>query len=110
MPLGAYTASHADESLVAVWRRVVQHDRRGLRGKNGSSRKPESHKPRYREWRDGESDVDLLIDVTGETSPWFPAGLIADLEQLLRRPVQVVIRRSLSALIRDAVLRDAVPL
>jgi predicted nucleotidyltransferase len=57
-----------------------------------------------------ESDVDLLIDVTGETTPWFPASLIADLEQLLRRPVQVVIHRSLSPLIRDAVLRDAVPL
>jgi predicted nucleotidyltransferase len=57
-----------------------------------------------------ESDVDLLIDVTGETTPWFPASLIADLEQLLRRPVQVVIHRSLSPLIRDAVLRDAVSL
>ena len=57
-----------------------------------------------------ESDVDLLIDVTGETTPWFPASLIADLEQLLRRPVQVVIHRSLSPLIREAVLRDAVPL
>lgn len=57
-----------------------------------------------------DSDVDLLIDVTGETTPWFPASLIADLEQLLRRPVQVVIHRSLSPLIREAVLRDAVPL
>jgi hypothetical protein len=57
-----------------------------------------------------ESDVDLLIDVTGETTPWFPGSLVADLEQLLRRPVQVVIRRSLSPLIREAVLRDAVPL
>ena len=57
-----------------------------------------------------ESDVDILIDVTGETTPWFPGSLVADLEQLLMRPVQVVIRRSLSPLIRDAVLRDAVPL
>lgn len=57
-----------------------------------------------------ESDVDLLIDVTGETTPWFPGSLVADLEELLRRPVQVVIRRSLSPLIRDAVLREAVPL
>jgi hypothetical protein len=57
-----------------------------------------------------ESDLDLLIDVTGETTPWFPASLIADLEQLLRRPVQVVIHRSLSPLIREAVLRDALPL
>ena len=50
------------------------------------------------------------IDITGETTPWFPGSLVADLEQLLTRPVQVVIRRSLSPLIRDSVLRDAVPL
>ena len=57
-----------------------------------------------------ESDVDLLVDVTGETTAWFPGSLVADLEQLLGRRVQVVIRRSLSPLIRDSVLRDAVPL
>jgi predicted nucleotidyltransferase len=57
-----------------------------------------------------ENDVDLLVDVTGDTTPWFPGSLIADLEQLLGQRVQVVIRRSLSPLIRDAVLREAVPL
>jgi hypothetical protein len=57
-----------------------------------------------------ESDVDLLVDVTGATTPWFPGSLVADLEQLLGRRVQVVIRRSLSPLIRDSVLREAVPL
>jgi len=57
-----------------------------------------------------ESDVDLLVDVIGDTTPWFPGSLIADLEQILGRRVQVVIRRSLSPLIRDAVLREAVPL
>ncbi len=57
-----------------------------------------------------ESDVDLLIDVTGDTTPWFPGSLVADLEQLLGKRVQVVIRRSLSPLIREAVLREAVPL
>jgi hypothetical protein len=56
------------------------------------------------------SDVDLLVDVTGETTPWFPGSLIADLEQFLGRRVQVVVRRSLSPLIRDSVLRDSVPL
>ena len=40
----------------------------------------------------------------------FPASFIADLEQLPRRPVQVVIHGSLSPLIREAVLHDAVPL
>jgi predicted nucleotidyltransferase len=57
-----------------------------------------------------ESDVDLLVDVTGETTPWFPGSLVADLEQLLGQRVEVVIRRSLSPLIRDSVLREAVPL
>jgi len=57
-----------------------------------------------------DSDVDLLVDVTGEPGPWFPGGLVKDLEELLGRPVQVVVRRSLSPLIRDAVLKDALPL
>jgi len=57
-----------------------------------------------------ESDVDLLVDVTGNTTPWFPGSLIADLERLLGQRVQVVILRSLSPLIREAVLREAVPL
>ena len=42
-----------------------------------------------------------------------PAGvtrLVADLEQLLGQRVQVVIRRSLSPPIREAVLLEAVPL
>jgi predicted nucleotidyltransferase len=30
-----------------------------------------------------ESDVDLLVDITGDTTPWFPGSLVADLEQLL---------------------------
>jgi len=57
-----------------------------------------------------ESDVDLLVDIVGETTPWFPGSLVADLEQLLGCPVQVVIRRSLNPLIRENVLRDAIPL
>jgi uncharacterized protein len=57
-----------------------------------------------------ESDVDLLVDITGDTTPWFPGSLVADLERLLGQRVQVVIRRSLSPLIRDAVLREAIPL
>jgi hypothetical protein len=57
-----------------------------------------------------DSDVDLLVDVVGEPTPWFPGGLVADLEDLLGRQVQVVIRRSLSPLIRGSVLKDASPL
>ena len=57
-----------------------------------------------------DSDIDLLIDVTGATSPWFPGSLTAELEELLGKRVHVVIRRSLSPLIREAVLREAIPL
>ncbi len=57
-----------------------------------------------------DSDIDLLVDVVGRTSPWFPGRLSADLQDLLGRQVQIVIRRSLNPLIRDNVLRDERPL
>lgn len=57
-----------------------------------------------------DSDLDLLVDVVDEPSPWFPGGLVADLEDLLGRHVQVVVRRALSPLIRESVLKDASPL
>ena len=57
-----------------------------------------------------ESDVDLLIEVGGDPSPWFPGGLIAELEELLGRRVQVVTERGLDELLRDRVLEEAVPL
>ncbi len=57
-----------------------------------------------------KSDVDLLVDVGPNPSPWFPGGLVADLEQLLGRPVQVITERGLDVLLRDRVLREAVQL
>jgi len=57
-----------------------------------------------------ESDVDLLIDVGAQTSSWFPAGLIIDLENLLGRRVEVVSERALNPQIREHVLREALPL
>lgn len=57
-----------------------------------------------------QSDVDLLIEVGGDPSPWFPGGLIAELEELLGRRVQVVTERGLDELLRDRVLEEAVPL
>jgi predicted nucleotidyltransferase len=56
-----------------------------------------------------ESDVDFLIDVTAETSPWFPVGLIQDLEKLLGRRVEIVTERALNKDLREKVLREAVP-
>jgi uncharacterized protein len=57
-----------------------------------------------------ESDLDLLVDVGPVHSPWFPAGLMADLELLLGRRVDVVTERALHWYIRDQVLSEAVPL
>jgi predicted nucleotidyltransferase len=56
------------------------------------------------------SDVDLLVDVGPNPSPWFPGGLVADLEQLLGRQVQVITENGLDDLLRDRVLREALPL
>jgi len=57
-----------------------------------------------------DSDLDLLIDAGPDTSSWFPAGLILDLEELLGCRVQVVTEKGLSPYIREHVLREAVPL
>ena len=57
-----------------------------------------------------ESDIDFLVEVGPEPSPWFPAGLIRDLQQLLGRRVDIVTERGLSPLLRDRVISEAVPL
>jgi uncharacterized protein len=56
------------------------------------------------------SDLDLLISVGPKTTPWFPGGLVSDLEQLLGRRVDVLTENGLSPLIRDRVLNEAIPL
>ena len=57
-----------------------------------------------------DSDVDLLFDVVGKTTPWFPGGLLVDLEELLGRRVDVVETTALHRRIRDRVLAEARPL
>ena len=59
--------------------------------------------------RDG-SDLDLLIDIEGPTTPWFPGGLVAELEALLGCRVDVVELEALRAEIRAQTLAEAVPL
>lgn len=56
------------------------------------------------------SDVDFVVGTLADTSRWFPAGLIIDLEQLLGRRVEVVAERAISPYIRDRVLAECVPL
>lgn len=56
------------------------------------------------------SDIDFLVDASDTTSPWFPAGLVQELEGLLDRPVDVVTEQSLHWLLRRRILREAKPL
>jgi hypothetical protein len=57
-----------------------------------------------------ESDIDFLIDVGVNHSRWFPGGLLADLEDLLGCKVDIVTENGLHRLIRERVLKEAVPL
>jgi hypothetical protein len=57
-----------------------------------------------------DSDFDFLVKVGPDRTPWFPGGLLADLEDLLGRKVEVVTEAGLHPLIRDQVLKEAVPL
>ena len=57
-----------------------------------------------------DSDVDLLIaDGPGRT-PFFPGGLVADLEDLLGCHVDVATEKGLHWFIKEHVLKEAVPL
>ena len=53
------------------------------------------------------SDIDLLVDLGEPLSPWFPVGLIHDLEALLGHKVDVVTEKSLHYFIRDRILKEA---
>ena len=56
------------------------------------------------------SDIDLLVDASDKTSPWFPAGLVMELEELLGRRVEVVTEAGLNWLLRRRILKEARPL
>jgi uncharacterized protein len=56
------------------------------------------------------SDIDLLVDTSEKTSPWFPAGLVAELEEVLGRRVDVVTSNGLYWLLRRRILKEARPL
>ena len=59
---------------------------------------------------DSQSDIDFLIDLGENLSPWFPVRLIRDLENLLGRKVDVATENGLKDRIRERVLREAVQL
>jgi predicted nucleotidyltransferase len=57
-----------------------------------------------------DSDLDLLIEAGPRTTPFFPGGFIADLEEALGRKVDVVEDAALHHLLRDRIHAEAVPL
>lgn len=56
------------------------------------------------------SDVDFLIEVEGPTPPWFPGGLVAELEGLLGCRVDVVEAEAIREGLKQVILAEAVPL
>ncbi|MBU2499927.1 nucleotidyltransferase family protein [bacterium] len=56
------------------------------------------------------SDIDLLVTTGATVSPWFPAGLILELQDLLGRPVEIVTESGLNPLLREQVFLEAVSL
>lgn len=56
------------------------------------------------------SDIDFLVKASPSTSPWFPVGLVLDLEDILGCKVEVVTEPALHSYIRDRVLAEAVTL
>ena len=58
----------------------------------------------------GDSDLDLLVEHSGVRTPWWPGGLIVDLEELLGIEIDVATESMLHWLIRDRILAEAVQL
>jgi predicted nucleotidyltransferase len=56
------------------------------------------------------SDIDFQIDVVGKTTSWFPSGMALELQDLLGRPVDVLTERALHPVLKEKVLREAIPL
>lgn len=56
------------------------------------------------------SDVDFLVNVGPNRTSFFPGGLLADLEELLGRRVEIVTEKGLHWYIREQVLKEALPL
>jgi len=59
---------------------------------------------------DEHSDVDILVDAGPHRSPFFPGGLVMDLQKIIGRRVDVVTAKGLRSRIRERVLNEAVPL
>lgn len=59
---------------------------------------------------DEKSDIDLLVEFEPERSLLDHAGLVAELEELLGRKVDVVTEKGIYWLLRRRILKEARPL
>lgn len=59
---------------------------------------------------DAESDLDVLVDLEPGRSLLDLGGLLADLQELLGREVDVITEKGLRSRFRERVLKEAVPL
>ena len=57
-----------------------------------------------------DSDLDLLVEAGPDTTAFFPGGLLADLEDALGRKVEIVEKQGLHRMLRDQILKEAIPL
>jgi len=57
-----------------------------------------------------DSDLDLLIEAGPHTPPWFPGGLLVDLEEELGSRVDIAEESTLHPLIKERILHEAIPL
>ena len=56
-----------------------------------------------------DSDVDFLVVMESDHTPFFPGGLIMDLEELLGCKVDVVTMDGLHWYVKDEIVKEAVP-
>jgi uncharacterized protein len=57
-----------------------------------------------------QSDLDFLVEMAPQHTPFFPGGFMADMEELLHRKIDVVTEKGLHPIIREKVLKEATPL
>ncbi len=58
-----------------------------------------------------DSDVDILYDRDiSRISPFFPGGLLNDLEAILGRQVHVVSEHAIHSRMKEGILREATPI
>jgi predicted nucleotidyltransferase len=58
-----------------------------------------------------QSDIDFLIDYDlAKITPWFPGGLLMDLQDLLGRKVDILTEQGISPWLKERILAEAKPL